>query len=281
MELIDILKTTSNLAGQANPLRDGDYTQNGLLYCGECHTPKQHRLGQEIAGQPLLVNCLCACAYKRKKELEAIEQNEKKTRWIAKMREEGFTERRMMEWKFSSDDGKTPELMKTARSYFENFNRFKNEGKGLLLYGGVGSGKTFAAACICNALVDKMVPCLITNISRISNFSQSHYEDRQEYFDDLNRFDLLILDDLSAERRTEYQNEVVYNVIDSRNRAKLPLIVTTNLTADELKRPTDKFEQRIYSRLFEMCQPFDCGNVDRRKAILKSDFEVYKKLLLD
>lgn len=60
---------------------------------------------------------------------------------------------------------------------------------------------------------------------------------KQAYLDSLNQYALLALDDLGAERNTEYMNEIVYGIIDSRYRAGLPMIITSNLSADELKIP--------------------------------------------
>ena len=73
--------------------------------------------------------------------------------------------------------------------------------------------------------------------------------------------------------------EIVYNVIDARYRAKLPLIVTTNLTREELMHPADIRYQRIFSRLFEMCTPIEIAGKDRRKEALKNDIAATKQLL--
>ena len=57
------------------------------------------------------------------------------------------------------------------------------------------------------------------------------------------------------ERGTEYGLEQVFNVIDSRYRSGRPLIVTTNLTLDDLHNPEDTAHSRIYDRLLSMCVP--------------------------
>ena len=119
----------------------------------------------------------------------------------------------------------------------------------------------------------------MTNFARIANTVQGLFEGRQEYYDSLNRFPLLILDDLSAERKTEYMQEIVQNVIDSRYRAGLPLIITTNLTGKELENPADVTSQRLFSRLYQMCIPVKVEGTDRRRARLKKDMSTYKELL--
>jgi DNA replication protein DnaC len=105
------------------------------------------------------------------------------------------------------------------------------------------------------------------------------FDGKQEYYDNFNHFPLLVIDDLSAERKTEYMQEIVFNVIDARYRAGLPLIVTTNLTREELLHPADLTYQRIYSRLFEMCTPIEVSGKDRRQQALKDDIGKFKSLL--
>jgi DNA replication protein DnaC len=75
----------------------------------------------------------------------------------------------------------------------------------------------------------------------------------------------LILDDLGAERNSEFALEQVFSVIDSRYRSKKPLIITTNLTLDELKHPTDLAHSRIYDRILERCVPLKINNRNIRE----------------
>jgi DNA replication protein DnaC len=169
--------------------------------------------------------------------------------------------------------------MEAARRYAINFDEFRKQGKGLLLFGTVGTGKTYAAACIANALIDRGIPVLMTNFARIANTVGGMWEGKQEYYDSLNKFPLLILDDLAAERKTEYMSEIVFNVIDARYRAGLPLIITTNLTSEELKHPSDISYQRTFSRLLEMCLPVEVKGKDKRLERLKADIQPMKDLL--
>ncbi|MDE6005882.1 MAG: hypothetical protein K2G88_10945 [Oscillospiraceae bacterium] len=69
------------------------------------------------------------------------------------------------------------------------------------------------------------------------------------------------------------------NVIDTRCTFGLPLIVTTNLTADEMKHAKNISKKRIYSRLFEMTIPLEYVGEDRRKYTMLKNYEPYKKLL--
>ncbi len=119
----------------------------------------------------------------------------------------------------------------------------------------------------------------MTNFARLVNTICGTVEGKQDYIDGLNRFSLLVIDDLAAERDTEYMNEIVYNIIDSRYRSGLPHIVTTNLTAVELSKPSQMSKQRTYSRLLEMCVPIEVSGKDRRKQKLRDNMVDMKNML--
>lgn len=143
----------------------------------------------------------------------------------------------------------------------------KANSSGLLLWGNVGTGKSFFAGCIANSLLEKGVPVLMTNFSRILNtLSGMHFEDRNQFIDSLNRYSLLIIDDLGIERNSEFALEQVFNVIDSRYRSKKPLIVTTNLTLEELNKPTDMAHSRIYDRILDAVLPSESTTAISKKG---------------
>ena len=265
-------------AERASRVSEGDYIgDDGLLHCCKCGDKKQCRVtfpwGERV------MPSICKC---RADELEAEEREAERIAFekrIEEYRRIGFPESDMKSWTFDNDDRENPQITKIAQNYVKNFDRMRKDGKGLLLYGNVGTGKTYAAACIANALIDKGYACMVTNFARISNTVSGMFEGRQEYYDGLNKFPLLVIDDLSSERKTEYMQEIVYNIIDSRYRAGLPLIITTNLTGEEIKNPSDMANKRTFSRLMEMCIPVEVKGKDRRREILKDTINDYKLLL--
>lgn len=264
-------------ASESIKAEQGDYIVDGLLHCGKCNTPKQTRVF--IFDKERTPMCLCKCAVeKREREEEERKRIEFEKR-VKEYRRIGFPESEMQNWNFANDDGTNEKITTIARNYVDNFPKMQADGKGLLLFGTVGTGKTYIAACIANALIDKGYSVLMTNFARIANTVQGLFEGKQDYYDSLNRFPLLIIDDLSAERKTEYMQEIVFNVIDSRYRAGLPLIITTNLSSEELKNPADVTFQRTYSRLLEMCIPVKVEGKDKRREKLKDSFAEYKNIL--
>ena len=146
--------------------------------------------------------------------------------------------------------------MVKARAYVDHWPEAFKRNVGLLLFGDVGTGKSFAAGCIANALLDRDVPVLMTNFPTIlARLSGMFGEDKTAFLDSLGDYDLLIIDDLGAERNTGYSMERMFSIVDSRYRSGKPLIVTTNLKLDELKHPPDLAHARIYDRILERCAP--------------------------
>ena len=142
------------------------------------------------------------------------------------------------------------------QSFVDHWPEAFKKNIGLLLFGDVGTGKSFLAGCIANALLDQDVPVLMTNFPTIlSRLCGTFGEDRTAFLDSLGDYDLLIIDDLGAERNTEYALEQMFSIIDSRYRSNKPLIVTTNMKLDELKHPPDLAHARIYDRILECCTP--------------------------
>lgn len=274
MDLTNFIDGIEKSASQSIKAEQGDYFgEDGLLYCHKCNTPKQARVF--IFDRERTPMCLCKCETEKREREEAERKLIEFQNRVKEMRRVCFTEQEMQTWNFANDDGESSQIITLAKNYVKNFDKMLNDGKGLLLFGTVGNGKTFAAACIANALIDTGFPCRMTTFADIA----------KDIFDgklsphDLNRYALLVLDDLAAERKTEYMQEIVFNVIDSRYKAGLPLIVTSNLTAEAIKNPADLAYQRIFSRLLEMCLPIEVKGEDRRRKILKNSFSEYSELL--
>lgn len=182
-----------------------------------------------------------------------------------------FQDSALYGWTFENDNGNNP-LINKAKTYADKWSDMLSKNIGLLLWGEVGTGKTYFASCIANALVENCVSVKMTNFSTILN--DLFYEnDKNQYINRLNNHNLLVIDDLGIERDTEYALEQVYNIIDARYKSNKPLIITTNLSITEIKNPVDTAHKRIYDRVLEMCVPikFDGENFRQQKATEKME----------
>ena len=264
---VDEIKATKN---------QNDYEVEGLLYCGNCNTPKECKV--KLNGRVMIVGCLCKCEIESNAEEEQRRKQEQKISRIKRLRDLSFYDSRMKDWNFKNDDEKDKYLSNIAIRYVANFDLMKEQSKGLLIFGNSGSGKSYMAACIVNALIDMGVACTMTNFSRIAN-ELWKTDDKQGVYYKLNDNDLLVIDDFTVERQSDYMNEIVFNVIDERYRCGLPLIVTTNLQADSLVPNGDITHDRIISRLSEMCVFVVSRSNDRRVEKRDSDRAKLKEAL--
>ncbi len=251
---------------------------DGFIYCSKCNTPKQMKI--EILSKQLTVPVMCRCrSIEYNKEQEERKKRER-MEYIARLRSSGLQDKALRDYTFENDKGYNPKMEKVHK-YVEQWDKMKAMSMGLLIWGNVGTGKSFAAGCIANALIDKCVPVLMTNFSRILNSLTGMFsEDRNEFIDGFNKYELLIIDDLGIERNSEFALEQVYNIVDSRYRSKKPLIVTTNLTLDELKFPPEFARRRIYDRILERCIPLKINNRNIRTMNAAINFSATKELLV-
>ena len=263
--------------GTSGPASENEYTgRDGLRYCRKCNEPTQYRI--VFMGRERIVPCLCTCG-KKEFEREKLETAERDRLYeIARMKAAGIQDRHLREWTFAKAED-TP-VIRMAQNYVKNWKRVKAENLGLLFWGDVGTGKSYAAACIANALLEMRIPVLMTNFSKMLNQMGGLYsEERFSYISSLSGFSLLIIDDLGIERSTDYAKEQVYSIIDERYKSGLPVIVTTNLTIEDLRCPSQLADARIYSRILEMCTPVHVAGSDRRTSAGKSKQEIMKEVL--
>lgn len=276
---IDIIDTINARASRQYAEHEGDYrNQDGLLMCGKCHTQKECIL-TKMDGTTRTVHCACDCSVEQNNREAEEKRKRDRMQYLDSMRRTGFPDAEMRDWTFAKSDHGDPKTENVARKYAENFNAMREQGTGLLLCGQVGTGKSFLAAAIANELINQGTPCLMTNFSRLISRISEKFGGDQKYLDNLNRFDLLVIDDLGVERDSEFTWEKIMNVIDSRYRAGLPLIVTTNLGPKDLTDRADIRRQRVFSRLKEMCVLLEVKGADRRGRKMQAKLETAKSLL--
>lgn len=159
-----------------------------------------------------------------------------------------------------------------GKNYSKNFEKNKADNNGLLIYGKPGTGKSFLSFCIANYLLDngvKVIACSISTIlEKIREYSSFGDNKMTVFNNELKKADLLIIDDLGSENSSEWINSKIYEVIDLRYRSEKPLIVTTNLEPDNLKKKLTNKDgiTRTYDRIFEICRPIEM-NIEPLRVI--------------
>lgn len=221
---------------------------------------------------------LCDCEAAERDRAREEREAEARAVEIENNRDVGFNDKKLRDFTFENDNGNMPGISELCKTYAENFMQTVETKKGLLLCGSVGNGKTYMAAAIMNYLLDRGHRCLMTNMGRIINYMWTE-SDKNAYLDSLSNYALLVIDDFGAERDSDYNADIVFQVIDARYRSGLPLIITTNLTMEELKRPKDISKHRIYSRLMEMCAMIEVKGADKRIEKQNSLIQGIKRLI--
>ena len=251
-----MIPISTEIDGLIHPvLREDEYlNENNLICCRKCHTPRQKQIN--AMGKTMEPRCMCACQTADYEKREQERKHREFLDMVARNRSVGLLDPELRKHTFENDLGYNPKQIAMAKQYVQHWEEFLASSTGLLLWGDVGTGKSFIAGCIANALLDKGVPVIMTNFARLLNKLTDMYSgDRNAYIDSFKKYPLMIVDDLGMERNSEFAREQIFSVIDSRYRSQLPMIVTTNLSLDELKDTTDLSKARIYDRVLERCLP--------------------------
>lgn len=195
----------------------------------------------------------CECVVEREEAKIREAQNFAKKREIEKLFSISNLGERFSKSTFESflDRNGSETAYKVAVKYVKAFKEWN--GESLLLWGEPGNGKTHLAAAIVNELSKKgyivvfqSVPELLQRIR--STFNSENKENETQIMRALLECDLLILDDIGAEKTTEWVEEKLFNIIDGRYRKELPTLYTSNLEPKELKNQVGK---RSYDRMVE------------------------------
>ena len=262
---------------EAHAETDSEYIgEDGLLHCKVCNGKRQTVITPPFEGaKPRTVRCWCGCptaqdvAREREKQIHMEQRRAVCFQGTEELK--GCT--------FENDDGTgDPQLVQAARQYAADFQQHLRDGMGLLYHGPVGTGKTFLAGCIANAVLAQGYKVKMTNFATVADEMWA-VPDKAAYIADLCKYPLLILDDLGVERKTEYMQEMVYKIVNARYVAGAPVIVTTNLTPEELAKPADLGYARTYDRLLEKCLPIKVGGKSRRRASVAATWTDMRKQL--
>ncbi len=257
-----------------------DYEKDGHAYCKTCNERVDSEPMDFLGNNNFIHRNDCKC----KRDERLAEENRKKQRKLQRLRENCFLEQGQMTYNLeTAKEFGDITILKKISKYIEHFDEMKKDNIGLMLYGNVGSGKSYLACVIANEIISRYeYNAKMRNFAQILNDLQSggFNLDRNRYIDELTSPTLLILDDFGIERSTEYALENIYNVINARYLKAKPTIITTNIVYDKIMEKQENIMlTRIYSRLMEMCQPLRIVDSDRRKILYEKKRDKALKIM--
>ncbi len=147
--------------------------------------------------------------------------------------------------------------LQAAQRFVQEVAKSRNP-DGLFITGPVGTGKTYLACCIANALLDKDIAVLFVVVPDFLDQIRSTYgtqnteQSELEILGVAKSAPVIILDDLGAHHYTEWGRQKIYSLVNHRLNYNLPIVVTSNISLENL---SEYLGERTTSRLFQMCRP--------------------------
>ena len=209
-------------------------------------------------GKPVKVACLCDCDVDRRKKAA---QNA--------YREKTAAQRKMECWGYEDDDRVLHRNtamekitfenentcwdnrhIKACKRYLSTISQRLEDGKGLFLCGRSGAGKTYAAICFANAIMERMFKCHFKEQWQITGLGQ--FDDSSE-IKKLESCTFLIIDDFNPDKLNDYGIELIFNLFDARIKRGLPTVFTSNVTEKSIRNPINSVDKRITDRIIQSC----------------------------
>jgi DNA replication protein DnaC len=157
------------------------------------------------------------------------------------------------------------EIVKATRWFVDDVDRQLGAGRGLWFMGSVGTGKTTLAMLVSKAALEAGRSVAIYSLPRLLNeIRDTHRAERShvELLDRLTAVDLLHIDDVGAERTTDWVLEELYSIVNGRYEDQRSMVITTNILDREAL--CEQITERTVSRLTEMCDELPLLGDDHR-----------------
>lgn len=262
-------------------IRDYDYIcgEDRLIYCKNCHSPKQVKIWRN--GNAEIHTCLCHCETEKRDAEEAEQKRKQNLYRIQRLRDAGLRSPLARHFTFENDDG-TNGKMFVARSYVEDWEEWRKQNQGLLVSGTCGSGKTFFAGCIANGLIDRGVPVMMVSTpDLLHSLTSLPSREAQDYLDSIDRYSLLILDDYEPLVKDSMLHRMLYMIVDRRYTRRKPLIVVTESSLESIRNAalTDPLNGRVNDRILDLCRPVMMTDMNRRQTQRSKNYEIAQLIL--
>lgn len=226
--------------------------------------------------------CLEQVKIKEMEEAERKRQAECRANRVKKFKDISVIDTKFLQSTF--ENAEITPAIRMAKKYTKAFLDGKKFG--LFLYGKVGTGKTYASACIANELMTNDKAVMSINLGLYLNkVSREWGEAEKDVLEKVQQCDLLIVDDMGVEQVPEWLKDKVFNLIDARYRSEKSIIITTNLQLDNTNLNDkqiesklsiqSRFGSRVADRIKEMCYQYEVVGESKRKF----NFEEFKKVM--
>lgn len=242
---------------------------DGLQHCSKCNSPC------EVIFEGKKHNCLCDCQEQERRVQQDIRDRKEKAQKIASLRKDCITQPLCRAWTFENDNHKDPKTISSMKKIWTNIKQFVDKGMGILLWGNVGMGKSYAAYCLVNKLIDNLIPVYCTSLSKIVQLAQK-WDEFELTMRRILAHKFILIDDFGTERDTSFAQERAYEFINECITRNIVLIITTNLPPYKLQAAASDISDlnyaRLYSRILERCLPLKVNNVRQRVENQQSNY---------
>lgn len=228
------------------------------VICEKCEKPKTY------VGDELIIDCHCQFIPEIKAQKQR--QQQRKLNYIFN---QSLVNPDIKNASFESSDKLDDPVIRTA--YMEGYNyadNFDPKASGnLLLVGSTGTGKSFLSYSIGRKVKEKGHTVLFIDVVELlGKFKETYNKNSQnteaEIMQLISEVDLLILDDVGANKQTDWANERIYDITNKRQ-GKCT-VYTTNLSADDMQQEPDIMLKRSYSRMVNKTKIIKMYGKDRR-----------------
>lgn len=256
--------TVKSYESEANTKKEYYDSQKDMFICRKCGEPtiKPVMIFEYV---PEIRRVTCKCDIWDKESYEKRERETAKQNQIKELKKSSLMGQRYVDCSFKTTEVIIPQFkgaFDLCHVYAMESASMKDQGKGLFLYGNPGCGKTHLISCMANYMTENLHACMFTNVSEIlksikSTFKNSYQDTEKKIMDRLSNVDFLFLDDFGAvqfQRNDEdtWAQEKVFDVINARYNKKLPVIITSNYSIEQLLENRG-VHQRTIDRIKSTC----------------------------